>query len=425
MRPLAVEHSPRAGSRTISATASPGASPLIRQGPGRLDGDEQEGVGVLEDEVGGGQVVGAQQGEGRLCGIAAGGVEIDFSVAIALIGINLTGIDIGPAGIGAGEDEALVVRSAGVGVDCAEVDAVAALLEARNDIAAGTDLGDRGVDEPVLAETALHPVIAEAAPDPVVASATVDHIVARSAPEIVGVVLGSAAADQIVVTVAAVDEIDPGAAVAESFVFGSVLRLNIRRYAAFAFIGVLVWNWFQASLVEAAGAITGNRQLIRRPGFPETVLPIIPVLTNLIRFLLAVPVLLLVIGPSGTPVGMTILTLPVLMLLQFILTLSLAYHVATVNVVFRDTQHLLGVLLQLLFFLTPIFYDVSTIPAPYQGLYHWNPLTHLVNAYRAVLLHGALPEWPALLVVGAVALGLLSLGYWLFLHMTSRFVEEL
>ena len=55
----------------------------------------------------------------------------------------------------------------------------------------------------------------------------------------------------------------------------------------------------------------------------------------------------------------------------------------------------------------------------------WNPLTHLVNAYRAVLLHGALPEWPALLVVGAVALGLLSLGYWLFLHMTSRFVEEL
>ena len=210
-----------------------------------------------------------------------------------------------------------------------------------------------------------------------------------------------------------------------SFVFGSVLRLNIRRYAAFAFIGVLVWNWFQASLVEAAGAITGNRQLIRRPGFPETVLPIIPVLTNLSRFLLAVPVLLLVIGPGGTPVGVTILTLPVLMLLQFVLTLSLAYHVATVNVVFRDTQHLLGVLLQLLFFLTPIFYDVSTIPTPYQGLYHWNPLTHLVNAYRAVLLHGALPEWPALLVVGAVALGLLSLGYWLFLHMTSRFVEEL
>ena len=81
----------------------------------------------------------------------------------------------------------------------------------------------------------------------------------------------------------------------------------------------------------------------------------------------------------------TILTLPLVIVVQFMLTLSLAYPLAAFHVRFRDTQYLLSVMLNMLFFLTPIFYDASVVPQRYQGIYHLNPILHLVGAYRAIL----------------------------------------
>ncbi|TMA57854.1 MAG: ABC transporter permease, partial [Deltaproteobacteria bacterium] len=172
-------------------------------------------------------------------------------------------------------------------------------------------------------------------------------------------------------------------------------------------------------------AITGSRELIRCPGFPAAILPVVTVATNLIHFLLSFPVLLLFLLLNGTGLSLTILASPLVMVLQFILTLSLAYLVATANVIFRDTQHLLGVLLQLLFFLSPVFYDASTVPARYQSLYRLNPLVHLIDAYRAVLLRGTLPEGLPLLALGVVAVGLLYVGLKVFTQTSYRFVEEL
>ena len=111
--------------------------------------------------------------------------------------------------------------------------------------------------------------------------------------------------------------------------------------------------------------------------------------------------------------------------LQFILTLSLAYLVATFHVIFRDTQYLLSVLLQLFFFLTPIFYDASAIPVRYQSLYHLNPMVHLIEAYRAILIRGELPDCLSLLVLGVFATGLFFLGYMILKRASYHFVEEL
>ena len=210
-----------------------------------------------------------------------------------------------------------------------------------------------------------------------------------------------------------------------NFMFSLVLNLNIPNYASFAYSGMLAWTWFQASLFEAAGAITSSRELIRQPAFPVAVLPAVTVTTNLIHFLLALPILICILTASSTTPGLAILTLPIVMAVQFVLTLSLAYLVAAANVIFRDTQHLLGVLLQLLFFLTPVFYDASAVPASYQLLYRLNPMVHLVDAYRAILLHGTAPNWGSLLVLSGLAAGILYVSLRLFKRVSYRFVEEL
>ena len=210
-----------------------------------------------------------------------------------------------------------------------------------------------------------------------------------------------------------------------NFLFQYVLSVTIPRYSAFAFSGLLAYIWFQLSMTQGAGAITGSSELIRLPGFPLPVLPVVIVTTNLIHFLLALPVLMLVLVISGAGLKITMLALPILIVLQFALTLGLVYLVATANVIFRDTQHILLVVLQLLLFLSPIFYDVGKVPQRYHTLYLLNPFAHLIDAYRGLLLRGTLPDGVVLLTLAGLATCLLYVGLKTFRRVSYRFVEEL
>jgi lipopolysaccharide transport system permease protein len=209
-----------------------------------------------------------------------------------------------------------------------------------------------------------------------------------------------------------------------AFVFQVILVVKIPQYSSYVFTGLLVWNWWQNSLFQATGVIINSRALIRQPGFPKALLPNVVVTTGLIHFLLALPILFgffifdkIVLTPWA-------LLLPVLQLLQFALTISFAYFLAALNVTFRDTQHTLGVVLQLLFYLTPVFYDLRQIPKEYWYYYGLNPMVHLITAYRAILIWGTYPDWLALLIIAGCTAILLPLGYWVFRRQSERFVEE-
>jgi lipopolysaccharide transport system permease protein len=208
------------------------------------------------------------------------------------------------------------------------------------------------------------------------------------------------------------------------FIFRVVLQLNIPRYSSFAFSGMLAWTWFQASLLDASGSMLNNRELIKRPGFPVAILPVVAVTTHLIYLLLALPILMLFLIIGGSGVKPMILVLPLIMAVQFVLTLGLGYLTAIANVMFRDAHYLLGVSLQLLFFLTPVFYDASAVPQRYQALYQLNPMVHLVGAYRGVLLEGRLPVGFAMLTVSGLAAGLLYVGLRTFMRASYRYAEE-
>ena len=209
------------------------------------------------------------------------------------------------------------------------------------------------------------------------------------------------------------------------FIFRMIMSIDIPRYSSYVFCGLLIYTWFQISLFQAAVTITGNAELVRRPGFPVAILPIVTVLTNLIHFILSLPVLGLFLVIEKSDIGITIFTLPLLILIQFVLTLGLAYLVASVNVIFRDTQHLLSVILQLFLFLSPIFYDVKRIPERFLTYYKLNPLVPLIDAYRSVLIEGIQPDWMALSFTCTMAVFFLIVGYKIFVWLKYRFVEEL
>ncbi len=209
------------------------------------------------------------------------------------------------------------------------------------------------------------------------------------------------------------------------FIFGSVLPLSIPNYAAFLFTGLLVYTWFQTSLFFATAAIVGNRDLVRRPNFPLAVLPIVSVASTLLHFLLSLPVLFALLLWNGVHLTLALLALPALVVVQFTLILALSYPLAAVNVWFRDTQYFLKVALQLLFFLTPVFYESKTIPERFQALYRFNPMVGVVDGYRDVIVRGVLPSpqsWLTLLAVSGV---LLLLGFAAFTRASRQFADEL
>lgn len=209
-----------------------------------------------------------------------------------------------------------------------------------------------------------------------------------------------------------------------SFVFQAILQVNVPHYGSYAFSGLLVWTWTQSSLIQATGLITNNRPLIRQPSFPVAILPLVTITTGLIHFLLAFPVLLFFLLVDGVTLTAAIALLPLLLTVQFALTASLAYPLAALNVTFRDTQHTVGVLLQLMSYLLPIFYAITQVPQRLQLIYTYNPFVSLLDAYRKVLLEGQTPNWTALLGLVLIALLLLPVGYRIFRRQSDHFVEE-
>ncbi len=209
------------------------------------------------------------------------------------------------------------------------------------------------------------------------------------------------------------------------FVFSRLLPLNIPDYASFLFSGLLVWNWFQTALYASTGAIVDNRELVRRPGFPVAVLPVVSVATNFVHFLLALPILFAFLILNGIAINGTYAFLLVLFVVQFLFTLSLAYILATLHVTFRDTQYLLNIALMLGFYVTPIFYAIDSIPESLRLIYQLNPMMILIQAYRMIFLGSQLPDLIPLIGLTVFSIVLLIAGYFFFQRASDQFAEEL
>lgn len=209
------------------------------------------------------------------------------------------------------------------------------------------------------------------------------------------------------------------------FIFRHVLGDPVPHYAAFVFTGVLVWGWFHASLLQATSVITSNRALVRQPGFPLLLLPVVSIAVRLFHFSLALPLLLTLLWWQDLRPVAAWCSLPLLVLVQFALTAGLACPLAALNVRLRDTQHIAAVLLQLAMYLTPVFYSVDAVPAAMRRVLFLNPMVPLLEAWRDVLLRGQWPDALSLAWLVALAGALLIVGRRLFLQQSRSFVEEL
>ncbi|MEB3186969.1 MAG: ABC transporter permease [bacterium] len=210
-----------------------------------------------------------------------------------------------------------------------------------------------------------------------------------------------------------------------SLIFSVYLRVNISNYPLFVFCGLLPWTWFGTSLTNGAAAIVANSGLIKKIYFPLEILPLVNVTTNLVNFVLTLPVLALFMAWFHVVPTWSLLMLPVVIGIQFVLTLGLALILSTANAFFRDVEQLLGPVLLAWFYLTPVVYEASSIPERFRPLLLANPMGPIITAYQDILFHGRLPDARGLVTGAATATVLFLVGQMLFQSRKFSFAEAI
>jgi ABC-type polysaccharide/polyol phosphate export permease len=204
----------------------------------------------------------------------------------------------------------------------------------------------------------------------------------------------------------------------------------VRPYPLFLFSGILPWTFFAAAVLESTTAVSGNAGLIKKVMFPAEALPIVVVLSHLVHFVLALPILALaMLGFAffgGFTIKLTILLVPVLMLLQTAFVAGISMTVASASVLFRDLRDIITNLMQLGFFVTPIIYLIDHIESrPLRAMLRINPMTPFVVAYQDVIFFGRLPNLSDSLLIVAYAVASLALGFTVFDRLRDTLAEAI
>jgi len=205
-----------------------------------------------------------------------------------------------------------------------------------------------------------------------------------------------------------------------ALVFGVVMKNSDPHYPFVLFAGLLPWIYFASSVTGGTTSVSDRRDLLTKVRFPAQVLPATVVLTNLVNFLLSLPLLTgLGLIFHVLPSWHYVLVIPIVAL-QTLFTLAVCYALSSLNVAFRDLQHIVANLIQLAFFGTPILWDSGLAPRWY---FYANPMAALVRAYRDIFVTQQIPNPNPLIAVGLLSLLFLLIGSTVFERRREEFAE--
>lgn len=218
-----------------------------------------------------------------------------------------------------------------------------------------------------------------------------------------------------------------------TFVFGSVFKVkwmgdtshSTGSFAMIIFCGMVILNIFSEGVSSSVSAISGNPNYVKKVVFPLEIIPCSHVLSSLALGMVWLLVLIAGIVIFRNSLGWSVLSLPLIILPLILCECGLAWLVASLGVYFRDLSHIVGLLLQMLFFLTPVFYSVEMVPAGFRPLLLANPLAEIVENMRLVLIYGRWPNWENLGILIICSWVIFHLGYIWFMKTKRGFADVL
>jgi lipopolysaccharide transport system permease protein len=207
--------------------------------------------------------------------------------------------------------------------------------------------------------------------------------------------------------------------------WGGVQDDSKTQFAVVLFVGMIVLSLFSEVLNRAPGLIISNVNYVKKVIFPIEILPVIAMGAALFHSLVSLAVLLAAFALFNGFLHWTAIFTPFVLFPLVVLTLGLAWMLASLGVFLRDAGQFISIITTVLMFLSPVFYPVSAVPENARAVIMANPLTFIIEQAREVLIWGHLPDWNGLATYTLVAIGIAWAGYAWFQKTRKGFADVL
>ncbi|HXT52498.1 MAG TPA: ABC transporter permease [Thermoanaerobaculia bacterium] len=203
-------------------------------------------------------------------------------------------------------------------------------------------------------------------------------------------------------------------------VFSTMFRFQLANYPVYVLAGVLFWNFFSQSIISSMNSLRGNAGLLKKLPVPQAVFPLATVAAGVVNLLLAMIPLFIVLVLTGHPLTPSLLFLPVSIAIATLFTLGAGLLLSPLAVFFYDVVEVVGVLMMLAMYATPIFYPMSIVPDRFRWFVRYNPVRSILEVFRDPIFYSKVPPLPHLIVATSVAIIVFLLGVWSFRRSTDR-----
>lgn len=211
-----------------------------------------------------------------------------------------------------------------------------------------------------------------------------------------------------------------------TIVFSHIMRAGIEDYYLFLFVALIPWIFFNSSVAGGTTCIINQKDMVKKIYFPREILPIAHVTCQLVNMLLSFVVVFAVLIVSGKGISFSaIIYLPIIIVAEYLLAISITMIVSALTVYLRDLEHIIVIITMAWQFLSPIMYSIDMVPEKMRGLFYLNPMTPIIVAYRDILYYKQVPQISTLILGFVFSIVLLIGGWFLFGHLKKHFVEEM
>ena len=203
-------------------------------------------------------------------------------------------------------------------------------------------------------------------------------------------------------------------------VFSAIFRFQIENYPVFALSGIIFWNFFSQSITASMNSLKGNAHLLTKLPVPKAVFPLATVGAGLVNFLFALVPLILILVVTGHPLHFSLLFLPISITLATLFTLGAGLLLSPLAAFFSDVIEVVGVVMTMLMYLTPVFYPIAILPEKYRWVVRFNPIRSILEVFRDPIYYGKIPPLSHLTVAATVTAIALLVGALAFRRSSDR-----
>ncbi len=207
-------------------------------------------------------------------------------------------------------------------------------------------------------------------------------------------------------------------------VFGKLLKIQIDNFATYYIVGFAIWNFFSEATSNSLSSILSSAPLIKKVYIPKYIFPIEKCLFSLVNFLFTLIAVVIVMLFQGVVPSVTAILFPIPVLYCFIFVCGASLFLSAATVYFRDVQHLYGIFLTALMYLTPIIYPLSLLEghAFVLRVVQLNPITHYVEYFRNVIMYNTIPGIKENLVCLGMSFAMFLIGALVFKKAQRKFI---